>query len=97
MKNKGRLITAEWKHSERRSVQTGVQQNRPVVHYQGLISAAAVLMIAAVVGIFIEHVMLVVVVTAVTVGGAAAGGCSNLITSFGTGRDPAETSCTLSS
>lgn len=45
------------------------------------------LMIAAVVTVLIERVMLVV--TAVALVGVAAGRCSNLITSTGTGRDPA--------
>lgn len=46
------------------------------------------LMTAAAVRVLIEHVT-----TAVAVGGVA-GGCSNLITSIGTGKDPDQVSAT---
>lgn len=56
-----------------------------------LITLAAV--VGAVVRVLIEHVMPVVVTAAAVVAvGAAAGGCSNLITSIGTGKDPDEVS-----
>lgn len=65
----------------------------------GLISMSVMLMTAAavvlVIRVLIDHVMLVVVTAAsvVAVDGAA-GGCSNLITSIGIGKDPGKVPAT---